>query len=267
MMQVRFSKPDIPALRKERMLVDMHFHSKYSRDCSTPVESIIRRCNELGVSVVLTDHNSIGGVIAAERIAPGVIKPGVEICTKEGKDVIPYFYSAEELVAFFDRVVQPKLKRNTSLQSNATLLPIADLLDELKRERCVIALPHPFALPPRRSYMFFNRKAHRHLLDEIDAFEVINQTMVHKQNLASIGWATQFDKAAVGGSDGHNIRALGSAFTVAKARSWEEFLDAVRKREAQVIGEERSFRHQVLNARDLIREKARFIRNLDPSRK
>jgi predicted metal-dependent phosphoesterase TrpH len=260
-MRVYFAKPDIEHLRKEHMLVDMHFHSKYSNDSSTPVEAIIKRCQELGVHVVLTDHNSIGGVLAADKLAPGVIKPGIEICTAEGKDIIPYFYDVKELEEFYNKVVKPKLKKKTSLQSNSSSLHADELLDELRRVNCVVSLPHPFAVPPRRSYKFFSDGGNRQMLKHVHAFEVINQTMLHKQNLAAIGWAMQFDKSMVGGSDGHILKPLGSAFTVGKTHSWEEFLDSVKTKHVAVIGEERKLRHQVLNATNLIREKARVLKN------
>jgi predicted metal-dependent phosphoesterase TrpH len=244
------------------MLVDMHFHSSYSYDCSTSVDAIIRKCRQLGVSVALTDHNAIGGVLAAERIAPGVIKPAVEICTAEGKDVIPYFQTVEELSHFFDRAVAPRLRRRTSLQSNATRLHIAELFDELKHEDCIIGLPHPFAMPPRRSYMYFMRPKHRTLLQHIDAVEGINETLLHRQNLAAVGWAVQHDKPLIAGSDGHQLKALGSAFTYGKAADWGEFLAAIRARQTRIIGEERTLRHQVGNAAMLMREKARVFKNL-----
>jgi predicted metal-dependent phosphoesterase TrpH len=260
-MRVYFQKPDVEKLRHERMLVDMHFHSRYSYDSSTSVESIIKRAKELGVSVVLTDHNAIGGVLAAERIAPGIIKPGVEICTAEGKEVIPYFYSVKELEEFFNKVLKPKLKVKTSLQSNSTGIYMDELIDELRRCNCLIGLPHPFALPPRRSYKFFSNPTNRPMLKHVHAFEVINQTMLHRQNLASIGWAMQFDKAITGGTDGHTITPLGNAFTVGQADSWEGFLDEVRAKRVAVIGEERLLRHQMANATHIIREKAKFLQN------
>ena len=201
-------------------------------------------------------------MLEAHRIAPGIIKPAIEICTAEGKEIIPYFYTVEDLEEFFNRVVKPKLKKKTSLQSNATKLHMDDLLDELRRCNCVVGLPHPFALPPRRSYKFFKEPEFRPMLKHIHAFEVINQTMLHKQNLAAIGWAMQFDKAIIGGSDGHTILPLGSAFTVSKAASWEEFLDNIKRKQVAVIGEERLLRHQMVNATTIIKEKARFIRNM-----
>jgi predicted metal-dependent phosphoesterase TrpH len=260
-MRVYFTKPDVEALRKDYMLVDMHFHSKYSHDSSTPIESIVKRCRELGVSVALTDHNSIAGVLAADKMVPGLIRPGIEVCTSEGKDIIPYFYTVAELEEFYNKVLKPRMKRKTSLQSNASGISAEELLDELRRVNCVVSLPHPFAVPPRRSYRFFSN-GNRHLLRHIHAFEVVNETMLHKQNLSALGWAMQFDKAIVGGSDGHHIKPLGTAFTVAKSQSWEEFLDDVKKKRVAVIGEERNLRHQMMNATNLLREKARVLKNL-----
>jgi predicted metal-dependent phosphoesterase TrpH len=260
-MRVYFAKPDIDQLRESYMLVDMHFHSQFSFDSSTPVANIVKKAQALGVHVALTDHNSIAGVLAAERIAPGVIKPAIEICTSEGKDVIPYFYSVGELEEFYNKVMKCNIKKKTSLQSNACEITMPELMDELARYNCVVNIPHPFAVPPRRSYKFFANE-HRALLKHVHAVEVINQTMLHKQNLAAVGWAMQFDKAMVGGSDGHNEKPLGSCFTVAKAQSWEEFLNEVKRKQIGVIGEERKFRHQVVNATNLLREKARIISNL-----
>lgn len=265
-MRVYFQKPEINLLRQEFMLVDMHFHSKFSFDSSTPVDAIVKRAQELGVHVALTDHNAIGGVLAADKIAPGVIKPGIEICTSEGKDLIPYFYSVAELEDFYNHFLKAKLKKKTSLQSNASGVSMEELLDELRKRNCVISLPHPFAVPPRRSYKFFGNE-NRSLLKHIHAFEVINQTMLHKQNLAAVGWAMQFDKSMVGGSDGHNANPLGSCFTFTRAQSWEEFLDEVKKKNIAVIGEERKLRHQVMNATNLLREKVKILRNLNIEKK
>jgi predicted metal-dependent phosphoesterase TrpH len=268
-MRVYFQQPNIQALRGQYFLVDMHFHSKYSHDSSTPVEQIVRRAQELGIRVALTDHNSIAGVLAAEKIAPGVVMPGIEICTKEGKDILAYFSTVAELEAFFHRVVKPHLRRKTSLQSNATSLSAKELLVELSRERCVVAIAHPFAVPPRRSHAFFGKR--RELLQHTHAIEVLNMTMLHSQNLSSIGWAVQHHKPMIGGSDGHTLAPLGSALTVAKAQSWEEFLDHVVKRKIFVIGEERRLRHQikhqVVTATRLLTQKARVFKNFRQDRR
>lgn len=263
-MRLYFIRPDVEALRKEHMLVDMHFHTCYSHDCSTPIEQIAERARQMGVQIAITDHNTINGVIAGMKVAPDVFRPAVEITTAEGKDVIPYFYSQDELVEFFNSRIKRHIKAKSSLRSTSTGITMAELMDELQRVNAVVTLPHPFAVMPRRSYTFFQNKERRPLLRHVHAIEVINQALMHKQNLAAAGWALQFNKSIVGGTDAHILKPLGSAFTVSNAQGWEEFLDGIREKQVAVIGEERKLHHQVMdsakNATRLLTTKANVLR-------
>lgn len=258
-MRVRFERPNIPSLRKEYMLVDMHFHSRYSQDSSTSIAAIVDRARELGVLVALTDHNSIQGVLEAHKIAPGRVQPGVEITTKEGKDVLIYFPTVAGLEEFFTRVVKPYVKIKSSIGSGKIGIPIAHLLHELAKEDCLVVLAHPFAVGPRRSYRLFRGRSE--LLRRVHAFEAVNQAVPHKQNLAAIGWAMQHDMSLVGGSDGHVLSMLGSAVTAAKAKSWPEFLRQIKRKRVLVIGEERKMRSHVVNMTRILREKVRILEN------
>jgi len=260
-MHVTYEKPDIERLRKEYMLVDMHFHSRYSHDCSTNVKSIIARCKKLGVHVAITDHNSIRGVLEAEKLSPGTVFPGVEVTTKEGKDVLVYFPTVHELTDFFMTTVQPHIKNKSSLRSGRTSLPIAQLFKALKNTKAFTVLPHPFAVGPRTTYQFLRLSQHAHLMQNINAIEVVNQAVPHRRNLAAIGWAMQCKKPMVGGSDGHIVGMLGSAFTCAKASDWEEFLLQIKRKNIFVVGEEKMLRHHVANLAHIFREKTKFLQN------
>lgn len=259
-MNVRFEKPPIRELQKEHLLVDMHFHSRYSQDSSTPVQEIVRKARELGVLVALTDHNSINGVLEAHERSPGVIMPAVEITTSEGKDILVYFYTVDELAVFFMSRIQPYVRNTSSLRGGKTGISVERLFKLLENERCVIALAHPFAVGPRRSYRFFSN-GHSNLLSQVHGIEVVNQAVPHKRNLAAVGWAMQLEKALVGGSDGHILSMLGSAFTCARATDWEGFLDSLRERQSLVVGEEKKLHHHVTNMSRILREKARVIEN------
>lgn len=259
-MNLKFEKPDIPALRKEHMLVDMHFHSRYSQDSSTSVRDIVNRCKELGVHVALTDHNSIRGVLRAEEIAPGVIKPGVEITTREGKDVLVYFYDVDELAGFFMSRIQPHVKNKSSIRQGKTSMPVRKLMKLLSNERCVIVIAHPFAVGPRRSYRFF-KNGHADLLEYVHGVDCVNQAVPHKRNLAAVGWTLELGKSFVGGSDGHILDLLGSAFTYAKTESWAEFLDAVKQKNVSVVGEEKMLHQHVTNMARILREKTKVVQN------
>lgn len=260
-MKVAFAPPQIPQLRQQGMLVDMHFHSGYSHDSSTSVASIIEKCQALGVHVALTDHNTIRGVRAAEQLAPGVIKPAIEVTTREGKDILLYFAAYQDLEDFHSAIIEPHVRSKSSLRSGRTSLPIKDLLEAARHWECVVALAHPFAIGPRRSYPFFRNGAGRDLLDGIDAIEVVNQAIPHRRNLTAIGWAAQEGKTAIGGSDGHILGMLGSAFTIADASDWRGFLGRVKEGQVMVVGEERKLHHHVANMGRILREKGRVMEN------
>ena len=265
-MRAYFTKPDIARLRREgNTLVDMHAHSEYSHDCRTPLALVIEKARAEGYCVALTDHNRVDGVATAMRMrAHDTIMPGIEITTKEGKDVIAYFYRHKDLLAFYEKRLRGHIKRKSSIRSGATGITMAALLDELRKEECVICLPHPFAMRPRRSYGHFRRKKNRGLLEHVHAIEVINQALLHRQNLAAVGWATELGKPIVAGSDAHTIKALGTALTVGTAKDWAGFLDQVKERKVFVIGEERKFRHQMVdsvkNGTRVLATKARILR-------
>jgi predicted metal-dependent phosphoesterase TrpH len=259
-MNVEFTSPD--AFRGDRSLlrVDMHVHTSASNDCQTPVAEIIKRARLLGIHVAITDHNRIAGALEGARLAPDIIHPGIEVCTKEGKDVLLYFYDVQGLEEFYEHIMKPAMRQKTSLQSNATQLPMATLLAAARTRRCVVVVPHPFAMPPRRSYAYFD--VNRAALRYVHAIEVINQTMTHKRNLASIGWAAQCKKPMIAGSDSHVLLAVGSACTLARAGSWQEFLDRLKAGEVTAVGEERKLTDRMRNATAVLQGKASVLRNL-----
>ena len=78
-------------------MIDLHLHSTCSDGSSTP-EQVVARASGLGLGVIsLTDHDSVSGVLAAQRAgqACGVeVVPGAELsATFEGRDIhiLAYF--------------------------------------------------------------------------------------------------------------------------------------------------------------------------------
>ncbi|HSR51311.1 MAG TPA: PHP-associated domain-containing protein [Acidobacteriota bacterium] len=259
-MQVVFERPDISALSADYMLVDMHFHSAHSHDCSTPVREIVERAEELDVHLVITDHNAISGVLEAERLAPGRVFPGLEVTTWEGKDILLYFNDCDALEDFFSRQVAPFIRRNrSSLASCRTRLTAERLFENLGDLDVLVSLPHPFVPGPRRSYPFFCKNPQ--LVEVADCIEVINQVLPHKSNLMAVGWAVQNAKPVTGGSDGHYLSMMGTAFTACKASNWREFRREVKGGRAVIVGEERNLRHQLTHVTRMLGEKAKVFQN------
>jgi len=49
---------------------DLHIHTEYSMDCSTPLEKIISRCQELGINcIAIADHGTAEGALKMQKIA------------------------------------------------------------------------------------------------------------------------------------------------------------------------------------------------------
>jgi predicted metal-dependent phosphoesterase TrpH len=265
---IAYEVPDIAKLRRDHFVADIHFHTRYSHDCSTPIPKVLERAKELGIYLAITDHNAIGGVLEAHKSALGrkLVIPGVEVTTKEGKDVLIYFYNLNDLKRFFTKRVKPHMKKKSSIRSNRTKYSIHDLLDDLVEERCVVVLPHPIGAKTRASYGYFQRKKNNHLLDYIDVIEVINETMTHKANLASLGWAVQLGKPISAGSDGHTLKRLGEAVVAAKAKNKNQFLDALRDGKTVLVGKELRFRQRVGAYLHIVKEKARVRKNRRVSR-
>ena len=99
---VTFETPNIKTLNKNFSLVDMHVHTEYSHDCTTKLSDILKKAKKLGVGIAITDHNEVRGCLKALKSKnPPLIIPGIEICSKEAKEVLAYFYSPSELEDFY----------------------------------------------------------------------------------------------------------------------------------------------------------------------
>jgi len=263
MKRVAFSAPDLINMRKHYMVADMHFHTCYSHDCSTPVEKILEKARLLGIRVAITDHNTIGGVLKAYETPLGrkLIIPGIEVTTKQGKDILIYFYDVRDLVRFFEQKVKPHKKQKSSLRSDRTKYSIYDLLPDLQLERCVVAIPHPVGAKTRASYGFFQRRKNQRLLSYTHAIEVINETMTHKSNLTALGWAIQYQKPMTAGSDGHMLKRLGEAVTAAHVTTRAGLLDAIKHGHTFVAGKELGLPERVGTYLHIVKEKARIGKN------
>ncbi len=247
MLRVDHEAPDIPALRKLGFVADMHFHTSHSHDCKTLVKDIVAMARKLGIYVAITDHNRIGGVLEARKFKNAPIIPGVELCSKQGKEVIAYFYNDKDLERFYNKRIAPWLKDKNALRSSRTPFRIRDILLWLEKENCVVHMPHPFAPQPRKAYPFFRRKQHKPLIEGFDSVEVINCTETRRSNLSALGWAVQLGKGMAGGSDGHMLNALGSAVTVSKARSIKGHLDNIKRGHVRIVGTELKPHERALN--------------------
>ncbi|MGB4252465.1 MAG: PHP-associated domain-containing protein, partial [Candidatus Methanoculleus thermohydrogenotrophicum] len=235
-----FRKPVSEEIRRLGLLpADLHFHTCYS-DSATRVRDALKLAARRGIGLAITDHNQVGGVLeAARQKSPIPLIPGIEVSASDGPHLLLYFYAVSDLADFYSHHIE---KNRRSGPFTAICLDTNSILDASEAYPCVTAEAHPCG------YALLNRGVQRcvagHRIDEevfsrLDALEVICGGMARSHNLKAAELATAHNLGRTGGTDGHLLHELGGVVTCAEADTAEEFLEAVRKRETVIIGQER----------------------------
>ncbi len=170
--------------------VEFHCHTCYSPDCLVKPKALVRHARDLGLDkVVVTDHNTIRGALAAKEIDPDLIIVGEEVLTTAG-----------EFIAFFVREEVPKG------------LPPEEALARLRDQGAVVAISHPLDTM-RGSAM--GRENTLRFIDKIDALEVFNARNHHAwMNAEAERLAQEHNLGRFGGSDAHSLWELGRVVTL-----------------------------------------------------
>ena len=183
--------------------IEFHCHTSYSKDSLTSPRKLVETCRRKGIQrVVVTDHNTIAGALAAQALDPDLVVIGEEIMTTRG----------ELLAAFVKEEIPPGLSPG-------------EALSELHAQGAFISVSHPFDRW---------RSGHwqeRHLLDilpMIDAIETFNaRCMLPSFNHLARQFAQQHSLIGTAGSDAHAAFELGKA-----AMLLPPFQDAASLRES-----------------------------------
>ncbi len=168
------------------MKVDFHCHSFCSKDSLTRIPVLISRAQSAGLDkLVITDHNTILGALAAQQLAPNLIIVGEEIQTTAG-----------ELLAIFVKKEIPK-----------GLEPL-EVIHALRSQGAFISVSHPF--DPYRSGWT------HHQLEEIaplvDAIEIMNsRALLPVFNRRAVEFAAAHKLPGTAGSDAHLLVEVGRA--------------------------------------------------------
>jgi predicted metal-dependent phosphoesterase TrpH/glycosyltransferase involved in cell wall biosynthesis len=200
-----------PLAGRSWITCDLHMHTSWSHDCSTPVEELLDHAEAIGLgAIAITDHNRSGGAQEAVELARDrglVVIPGEEVKTDGQGEVIGLFLREE-------------IPRGLSF---------AETIAAIRAQDGLVYLPHPFdrmhAIPDARTL-------HRHLAD-IDVFEVYNARLLRESfNDEALRFARKYDLTMGAGSDAHVLLGVGTG--AVKMRSFtgpEEFLVSLRSAE------------------------------------
>lgn len=157
----------------------------YSPDSLTRPEDLVRVCRERGIDrLVVTDHNTIAGALAAKEIDPELVIVGEEIRTTRG-----------ELLAAFMTEEIPK-----------GLTP-QETIKRLREQGAFISVSHPF--DPQRGWRLDDLLEIAPLVDAVEVFN--SRCLLGKWNREAAGFAEKHGLLGTVGSDAHLLYEVGRA--------------------------------------------------------
>ena len=167
---------------------ELHVHTRFSPDCTTPPDKLVERCQKVGVNcVAITDHNTIQGALAVQEIAPFLVIIGEEVKSAAGE--ITGLFLSEEVPA--------------------GLSPM-ETVERIKAQGGLISIPHPFDRM-RRSVII--APALEEVLphaDIIEAFNARNTFATANSRAKALAQERGLLMSAV--SDAHTLLELGRTY-------------------------------------------------------
>ena len=181
----------VPALTQAEqptIRADFHMHTCFSHDAYQTPRELVHRARELGLDrVAVTDHHTIDGALRARDLDPERVIIGEEITARCGTDVIGLYLTKR---------IAPRL-------------PLERVVDEIRAQRGVVYLPHPFA------YLRGARRRFERAAPLVDIAEVWNSRAFYTPwNRRALQEVRARGIPEAGGSDAHFATELGRALTV-----------------------------------------------------
>jgi predicted metal-dependent phosphoesterase TrpH len=222
--------------------LDLHVHSRFSVDSRLSFEQILERITYQGLQgFALTDHNTVEGLASLDRLRssyPGFwFVPGVEISTREG-----------HLLAYGIREAPPAGRS------------LAETLERVSALGGVSVLAHPF----RWIHGVGRRIATEARVQGIEGRNGKNSELT---NTKAELLAARRSIACTGGSDAHEPKQVGRAFTEFsdEVTSLDDVLEQIRKNEVSAEGSSLSLAGRVRSSvRDGLLAAVRGFRPVGP---
>ncbi|MBM4462645.1 MAG: PHP domain-containing protein [Chloroflexi bacterium] len=165
---------------------DLHIHTEYSFDCTTPLEDIIDRCVELGINcVAVADHGTIAGALKMKERAPFKVIVAEEVLTPIG-EIMGMFLSEE---------VPTKISAEEAIR-------------RIKGQNGLVCLPHPF---DRMRGIKEKCRSLESLIPDIDIIEVFNARTLPLlfSDSKARRFAEKHGLLCSAGSDAHTLHEVG----------------------------------------------------------
>jgi predicted metal-dependent phosphoesterase TrpH len=165
--------------------VEFHCHTNASKDSLTKPADLIRAARKKGIDrLIITDHNSVAGAVAAHALDPELVIVGEEIMTTRG----------EILAAFVKEEIPAGLDPHETIR-------------RLKEQEAFISVSHPFDEMRQGGWQEHDLLA---ILPQVDAIEVYNSRCMYSRfNRRAQAFAEKHHVAGTVGSDAHAAFEVG----------------------------------------------------------
>jgi predicted metal-dependent phosphoesterase TrpH len=165
--------------------LEFHSHTLASKDSLTRPEDIVRAARNKGLNrLVITDHNSIAGAVAAQKLDPELVIIGEEIMTTKG-----------EILAAF---VQEEIPAGLTPQETIRIL---------KEQGAFISVSHPYDTHRKGGWLEADLLE---IIPQVDAIEVFNsRCMDPRFNHKAKTFAEKHSLPGTVGSDAHGAFEVG----------------------------------------------------------
>ena len=183
---------------------DLHIHTEYSMDCSTPLEQVISRCQEDGINcIAIADHGTAEGALRMQQSAPFQVIVAEEVLTPHG-----------EIMGMFLKETIP------------SGITIEQAISEIRAQGGLVCMPHPFDIL-RRSAL--NGRITEEIIEQIDVVEVFNaRNPVPWGNGKAKDFARKYGILGSAGSDAHTPAEIGNAYVeMPEFNGRDDFLQAL----------------------------------------
>jgi predicted metal-dependent phosphoesterase TrpH len=167
--------------------LEFHCHTNASKDSLTRPEDLVKAARKKGLDrLVITDHNSIAGAVAAQRLDPELVIVGEEIMTTRGEILAAYV--TEEIPA--------------------GLTPL-ETIRILREQGAFISVSHPFDAWRKGGWKEMDLLE---IIPHVDAIEIFNsRCMDPRFNQRAMTFAEKHNLPGTVGSDAHAIFEVGKS--------------------------------------------------------
>lgn len=167
---------------------DLHIHTMFSRDCDTPLEKIVKRCQELGINcIAIADHGIVDGALMMQKLAPFRVIVAEEILTTQG-----------EIMGMFLKDTIP-----------GGLTP-QETIKRIRAQGGLVNIPHPFETLRGSALKDW---AIEEIAGDIDLMEVLNSRSPLSANTEKArAFVKKHGIPGSAGSDAHSPYEIGNAY-------------------------------------------------------